>query len=105
VAVVGGGLADEPTGAHRVAEHALAEWLKAFDDGVVISAREADALSWVNAIRAEEERTQREGARVASEQLERVQAHLDAIEGSRAYRLSRRMVTAKERLKRLVHRG
>lgn len=87
-----------------VGAHALGEWLKAFDDGVPITAREADALAWVNAIRAEEQRTQAEGARAASEQLERVQAQLDAVEGSRAYRLSRRMVATKDRLRALVRR-
>ncbi len=103
-------LVDSPVGADdhaapRVAGRALGEWLKAFDDGTNITAREADALAWVSAIRAEEERTHAEGARVASEQLERVQAQLDAIEASGAYRLSRRMVAARERLRRLARRA
>lgn len=105
VAVIEQGAQASPGPATRVDALALGEWLKAFDDGAPISAREAEALTWVTAIRAEEERTQAEGARVASEQLERVQAQLDAVEGSRAYRLSRRMLATKDRLRSLVRRG
>lgn len=91
--------------AQRVHAPALGEWLKAFDDGVLVSSREAEALSWVDAIRTEEERVQREGDRKAAAQLEEMAGHVAAIEASRSYRLARRLVAARERAARLVRRG
>ena len=97
-------------------ERTLAQQLRAFDDGALISTREAEALAWVEAIRSEEERNQRERARLADERVEALQARVDeleayagslsahvaAIEASRSWAVARRLTGGKERLLRLV---
>lgn len=90
-------------------EQTLVEELRAFDDGALISTREGEALAWIELIRAEEERNQRSRASAADERVELLQArvdeletHLAAIEASRSWVLTRKLVVAKERLTALV---
>ncbi len=83
----------------------LAARLRAFGDGALITTREAELLAWIEAIRAEEERNQRDNERHVDERIELLQArvdeltayadsldtHLEAIEATRAWRVVRRL--------------
>ncbi len=80
----------------------LPEWIRAFSDGEILSAREAGLCSWIGAVRQEELRNQREAARIDREeraamrrQLDDLSAHVAGIEASRAWVLSRRMIDTK----------
>ena len=79
--------------------------LRAFGDGAIVTTREAELLAWIEAIRTEEERNQRDTKRHVDERLEVLQArvddltayadnlsaHLTAIEATRAWRAVRRL--------------
>lgn len=90
----------------------LVHLLQAFDDGVLITPREAELLSWIDAIRAEEARVQADSRLRVDQRVEALQSridqlegHLRAIEESRAWHLSRRLVSAKARMLRALMLG
>lgn len=91
-----------PAEAPAVDMDALGAWLQAFADGALLSGREADALAWMAAVRAEEERQQERARRerIAAEdattaQLDRMAAHIAAMEASTSWRVARQMSAAK----------
>lgn len=89
-------------------DEALTALLRSFDDGSLVSEREAEAMSWIESVRAEEARNMRDARRSADARVEQLQARIDelerhirAIESSRAWHLSRRLVSAKSKLRHL----
>ena len=90
--------------------------LHAFDDGALITPREAELLAWIEAIRREEERNQRDHEQHVDQRLELLQArvdeltvytdnlnaHLAAVEGTRAWRVATRLGTWKNAVLRLL---
>lgn len=99
-------------------EVVLAEQLRAFDDGALISSREAEALAWIAAIRTEEERNHLDARRHADERVEVLQervdeltaralaldAHIAGIEESRAWAIARRITGARAAIRSLPRR-
>lgn len=104
-------------------EAALVARLQAFGDGALITTREAELLAWIDAIRAEEERNQRDHERHVDERVEVLQArvdeltayadhlnaytenlnaHLAAVEETRAWRTARRLSAWKCAAVRLI---
>lgn len=88
---------------------ALMEQLRAFDDGALITTREGELLSWITAIRDEEERNQRAHEEHVDQRVEVLQArvdvlnaHIDAMERTRAWRFARRLGEWKSAALRLV---
>jgi len=88
---------------------ALGAQLRSFEDGRLITTAEAEALAWIEAIRAEEERNQRDARRRADARVEELQAqvdhleaHITAIEASRSWALARRLVRAKDATRRVL---
>lgn len=97
----------------------LQAMLRAFGDGALISTHEGEALAWIEAIRAEEVRNQADATQRVDARVEELQARIDeleayasdlnahvaAIEGSRAWHLSRRLVAMKARVVRVLTLG
>lgn len=110
---------DAVPGVESVQPGSLGAWLRAFSDGGTVSGREAEVLRWMDAVRAEEEREQARAAEMAVRgqreaeaaeaatraQLDRMNAHIAAMEASRAWRVGRRISAAKASLSRLVRRS
>ena len=104
-------------------EATLIARLRAFGDGALITTREAELLAWIDAIRAEEERNQRDHEQHVDERIEVLQArvdeltayadhlnaytenlnaHLAAVEATRAWRTARRLSAWKCAAVRLI---
>ncbi len=96
----------------------LDAWLRAFADGAVVSGQEAEYRAWLDAVRAEEEREQQHAREVEAEairaaevaeaetraQLDRMTAHIAAMEGSTSWKVARRLSGAKGAARNLARR-
>ena len=88
---------------------ALVVGLQAFDDGALVSTREAELLSWIEAIRAEEERNQRDSERHVDDRIAFLQAQVDeliahraALEKMRVWRAARRLHAWSAAVRRVI---
>lgn len=101
-----------------VAPASLGAWLGAFADGSMVTGLEADCRAWLDAVRAEEEREQERAREVEAAavrageiaeaetraQLDRMVAHIAAIEGSTSWKVARRISDAKVAVRKLARR-
>lgn len=107
-----------------VSTESLPAWLRTFADGALVTGREAQLVTWLDAVRTEEEANQREARRIdrearridrearridreaqrlareaeaaARRQMDELTQHIAAIEASRSWRLARRLVGLRE---------